>query len=323
MQPETEQIYDTLKLLIGQNLPFKLPGLVGQKLPFNLPGHDHGGDIYPFVWDGAQGSFSILSLCHANGWLKVTDVEKTIKDWQEMNYIKHFPDLHFKSNQTKDLPYQIESLFQILNTHLNNLKSYVLNSSNSYVDHPGIIIGKTKDEDWICVSPTVYTETTISEKQISRSSILKQTSPPLSENTLDIIAQIQTITSEIGRISLHGDFGGGIMYNFDYRIVYAIAASRESALRRALQSSGMLRVSQFRGIHRDRKYLNKCYSYKPNINEIYQKYEKINLLFSQAFPKVVMYRFSFWTDENLYIIGQTSGGDWAGIYINSQFVYNP
>ena len=36
MQPETEQIFATLELLLEQNLPF------------NLPGHEDGGRIFPF-----------------------------------------------------------------------------------------------------------------------------------------------------------------------------------------------------------------------------------------------------------------------------------
>ena len=312
MQPVTEQIFATLELLLDGNLPF------------DLPGHEDGGRISPFIWDGSNsGEFNVLSLCRANGWLKLTDADATIKDWQEMKYAKYFPDFSLDSKQTKDLPYQIESLFQVLNTNLNNLKSYILNSPGSGFTLPGIILGKTKDEAWICISPTVYTETSIPQEQISRSPLSNSVKfQPLSETTLTILSTIQAITTEIGAISLSGDFGGGYMYNYTYQIVYAIAATQESAIEQALQASGMLEVEQFDGFLRDRKYLEEHY-YEYEINEIYQKSESINQFINQAFSKVFMYRFSFWTEENIYIIGQTCKGDWAGIYINSQFVYNP
>lgn len=310
MQPETEQIFATLELLLDQSLPFELPG------------HEDGGHIYPFVWDGSkQEEFNVLSLCHANGWLKLTDVDATIKDWQEMNYAKHFPDFSLDSKRKNALIHQFESLFQVLNSNLDNLESYIFNSGYSFGSNPSVILGKTKDEDWICISPTVYTETTISQQQISRSSIPKQTLQSLGKNTLAILAQIQPISSEIGITSLNGDLGGGYMYDYAHQIVYA-AATKELALAGVLRASGTLEIAHFNGFFSDRKYLEDWY-FDYDINEISQKYENINQFFSQAFPKVVMYRFSFWTQENIYTIGQTRKGDWAGIHINSEFVYNP
>lgn len=311
MQPETEQILATLELLLDGNLPFKLPY------------HEDGGDISPFVWDGSkQGEFNVLSLCRANGWLKLTDVDMTIKDWQEMNYAKHFPDFSLDSKQNNDLIHQFESLFQVLNSNLNNLESYIFNSGYSYVIPPGVVLGKTKDKDWICITPTVYIPTKISQKQISRSTLTNSAkSQPLSENTLAILETIQSITSKIGIISLSGDVGGYV-YDYNHRIVYAAALTKESALEQALQASGMLEVDQFDGFLRDRKYLEEHY-YEYEINELHQKSESINQFLKQTFSQVFMYRLSFWIVENIYIIGQTSGGDWAGIYINSQFVYNP
>ena len=312
MQPETEQIFATLELLLDGNLAF------------NLPGHEDGGQISPFIWDGSNsGDFNVLNLCRANGWLKLTDVDVIIKDWQEMNYMKHFPDSSLNPKQKKDLIHQFESLFQVLNSNLNNLEAYILNSPHSYVSNPGVVIGTTKDEDWICISPTVYTETNIPQEQISRSPLTNSVNPQLlSETMLTILSTIQAITTEIGAISLNGDFGGGYMYDYTYQIVYAIAATKESALEQALQASGMLEVAQFDGFLRDRKYLEDWY-FNYDINEISRNYENINQFLSQAFSKVFMYKLSFWNEENIYMIGQASGGDWTGIYINSQFVYNP
>lgn len=312
MQPETEQIFATLELLLEQNLPF------------NLPGHEDGGRIFPFVWDvSEQGEFNILNLCCAKSWLKLTDVDATIKSWQEMNYARSFPDFSLNSKQITTRVHQIESLFQVLNTSLHNLESYILNSRSSYYVIPfGVVIGRTEDKDWICVSPTVYTETHIPKEQISRSPLFNSTSAqPLGEKTLNILSRIQAITSELGTISLNGDFDG-YSYAYDHQIISAAAATKELALEQALQASGMLEISQFNGLYREREYLQGIYC-DDEINETHQKYKNINKFLNQNFSKVVMYRLSFWTEENIYIIGQTSCGDWAGIYLNSQFVYNP
>lgn len=93
MQPETEQIFATLELLLDGNLAFR-------NLAFNLPGHEDGGQISPFVWDGSNsGEFNILNLCRANSWLQLTDVDAIVKDWQEMNYLKHFPNFSLNPKQ--------------------------------------------------------------------------------------------------------------------------------------------------------------------------------------------------------------------------------
>lgn len=56
---------------------------------------------------------------------------------------------------------------------------------------------------------------------------------------------------------------------------------------------------------------------------MYEKYNQINEFLNQSFSEIMMYRFSFWTSENIYIIGETKNGDRTGIYIKSEFVYNP
>ena len=53
------------------------------------------------------------------------------------------------------------------------------------------------------------------------------------------------------------------------------------------------------------------------------QFNKLNHFFASNFSKPIMYRFSFWTQENIYIIGETQSGDRAGIYIKSDFIYNP
>ena len=211
-----------------------------------------------------------------------------------MNYVRSFPDFSWDSEQISTRVHQIESLFQVLNTSLHNLESYILNSRSFYVKPPGVVIGRTEDKEWICVSPTVYTETHIPKAQISRSPLLNSTSAqPLIEKTLNLLSRIQAITSELGIVSLNGDFGG-YFYNYDHRIIYAGAVTKELALEQALQASGMLEVSQFNGFFREREYLQDWYC-DYDTNEVYQKYESINQFLKQSFSQVIMYRLSFWT----------------------------
>ncbi|MEH2026491.1 nuclease A inhibitor family protein [Nostoc sp.] len=312
MQPQTEQILATLQVIIEP------------KSGFHLPGHEDGGYICPFVWDASQnGEFNILNLSRSQGWLKLTDTDATIKNWQTMDYANNFNSFSLNSSDKTAWADKIETLFQILSQSLQDMESFNVKTSSYFPenDSVGLIVGKTTDENWVAVCPTFYKETNIPQGQISRSPVIHSMSAQtLGENTLNLVSQLQAITSELGIIHLEGDLGGGYYYSYDYQIVYSAAETKELAIAQALQASGALEISQFQNFYPDKEYLQDWYR---NSEAKYAKYDKLNKFLNHAFAKVMMYRFSFWTQENIYIIGETQCGDWAGLYIESEFVYNP
>ncbi|MGL5875440.1 MAG: nuclease A inhibitor family protein [Xenococcaceae cyanobacterium] len=310
MKPETEQAYGTLELLVD-------------KLSFDLPGHENGGYIYPLVWDEtAQGEFNIFNLCQLKNWLKLTDADAVIKSWQQLEYAKCFNDFSLNPEQIKTWEDNIKSLWQIINHHLDNLESYIFNIG-FYDKSPNIIIGHTKDKDWIGIAQTIYVESNIPQEIIARSPINKTiTTKTLGENTLSLDLKLKAITSKLGTIAMSGDFGGGYCYSYTHKIIYGIGATKELALENTLQKSGMLEINNFKGLYRDRQYLDNWFCDSDN-TKIYQKYNRINQFMEQTFSEVIMYRLSSWTDENIYIIGQTNNSDRVGIYLKSSFVYNP
>ncbi|MEH2222485.1 hypothetical protein [Nostoc sp.] len=321
MHSETERIFGTLQVIVEPDLTI------------DLPGHENGGTVVPFVWDvSEQGEFNIINLCLANGWLQLTDVHKRIRSWQEMEYAKSFYDFYLGVEEENLRKNKFEYLLQLLHINLQNLESFLqdLDSFNSMpyscskgVILPGLVIGRTGDGTWICICPTVYKETTIPQELISRSPLSQLTSSQLvGESTLNFISQIEAITSELGIISLEGDLGGGYYYHYDHQIVYSVAVSKELAFEQAFQKSGILELKQFHSFYPDKNYLGEYYEgYK--LEEVFAKYEQVNKFFNQTFPEVIMYRFSFFTQEHIYIIGQSNPGDWVGLYLKSEFVYNP
>lgn len=307
MQLKTEQILATLQIIIEP------------ESGFNLPGHEDGGYISPFVWEVSQnGEFNILNLCCSQGWLKLTDSDATIKNLQLMEYVNNFNGFSLNSTDKTAWSNKIETLFQILSQSLQNLESFNIKASSYFPsnDSVGLIVGKTADKNWIAVCPTLYKETNISQKQISRIEQIQSINDnALGENTLNLLSQIQSIISELGIIDLEGDFGGGYYYSYAHQIVYGVAETKEQAIANALQASGMLEISKFQSFFPDKQYSDSAAQYS--------KYDKLNKFLHHTFTEVMMYRFSFWTQENIYIIGQITGGDWAGLYIESEFVYNP
>ncbi|MCC5625740.1 hypothetical protein [Nostoc sp. CHAB 5715] len=110
MQPTTEQILGTLQVIIEPISNFKLSG------------HEDGGYIYPFIWEvSEQGEFNILNLSLSKGWLKLTDSDATIKNWQAMEYLKEFPDFSLNTNDKTAWFNKIETLAQILSNSLQDI----------------------------------------------------------------------------------------------------------------------------------------------------------------------------------------------------------
>lgn len=71
MKPETEQLLGTIEVLLKE------------PLYFSLPDRDYGATLEPYVWDSTLfGPFTPLNLIKVEGWIKQTDPEIAIENWQ-------------------------------------------------------------------------------------------------------------------------------------------------------------------------------------------------------------------------------------------------
>lgn len=313
MQPEIEKILGTLELLTQPDLDF------------DLPYHEDGGNFVPFVWDVSEwGNFNIRNLCLSNGWLQKTDADATFKEWQYLEYIKSFPDFNLSSEQQKFRENSIKKLFQFLENNLEYLESFILDyhSDRIYAKFPGFIIGRTKSGDWIGIGQTFYKETDIPKNTIYCSPQISINSENLEENTLNLIAKIQEIISELGTIYFSGDLGGGYLYTYEHKFVCTAAKTKELVFAKIIQASEILEFNQFYNFYPNADYLQDWYR-DDNYQELSQRYDTINRFFQHTFEEIFMYRFSFWAQEYIYVLGQTPGGNLVGLYLNSEFVYNP
>ncbi|GGA06805.1 hypothetical protein [Okeania sp. KiyG1] len=270
MQPEIEKIIGTLELLTHPHLRF------------DLPGHEDGGNFFPFAWDVSEwGKFNIRNLCLSNGWLKITDADATFKDWQHLEYIKGFPDFNLNSEEQKFRENSIKKLFQFLENNLEYLESFILDyhSDYAYAKFPGFIIGRTKSGDWIGIGQTFYKETAIPKNTISCSPQISINSENLEESTLNLIAKIQEIISELGTIHFSGDLGGGYLYTYEHKIVFTTAKTKELVFEKIIQASEILEVNQFYNFYPNADYLQDWYR-DDNYQELSQRYDTINRFFS-------------------------------------------
>jgi hypothetical protein len=311
MRPE--QIFASLELLVN-------------RLPFDLPCHEDGGYVYPFIWDSkVQSEFNIFNLCRSNSWVKLTDAALVIKQWDGLGYAQAFNDFSLNDGESEAWQNGIRSLAQSLNC-LNNLQAYDF-QFQSDVPPNGIILGQTNDGNWIGMTSTVYVASGIPEATLDFTPDTRL-SLDIAADRSDILTQIINQISSLQNIKMTGDFGGGYPYSYNHQMVYGIGATRELAWGSTLQASGMLVQGKLNTIyHRSSDLLDRyCDDGEERTNDVFDRYKNIARLLRQELSEPIVYRISSWNSENIYIAGGIKNyvqGDLVGIYIKSNFVYNP
>ena len=305
MKSETEQLLGTLEVILEN------PSCI-------------------FIWETEeQGEFNVWNLAIAEGFVSLTDVDVAIAHWQaverwgtptdQTNY-EYAPP----RNERDDLwnaeieafrAERYQQLAQLLKSELQNLQALRLSipkqSDNSFEwSHPNfcfyILIGKTDDGDWLCLSPTVPAQIrSLRSKQLN--SETAEAIATKREKTLDLQSKIQRILSELPPITLYGYYYGGYNYTYEYKIMYVTATKKALAVELALQAAGMLTVK------------------KTNVEYVSDEYniQKLNDFFNVRLSDCTIYTLSFWDIAYTYEIGQAPTSDWLGMRCVSEFDYNP
>ncbi|QIR38606.1 hypothetical protein HCG51_19150 [Tolypothrix sp. PCC 7910] len=314
MNLETEKILGTLEVLIEKSLEFRLH-------------YNHYSSLIPFVWDVKEkGDFSLLNLGRDRKWITLTDIDVAVKSWQALErrgYLNpdDFPD-DYEDRITPELADARAKIYETfadaIQKNLQNIQ--VLKFSKIPVYSFYIVLGQTTDNDWFCFSQTVARETKL-QGEIKCSNLPDLTMQlSLGSNTAKLQYNFQQIINQLPPINIYGYYGGGYDYQFKHYLVQGIANSQEKALLIALQKAGMLDIAQFHEF--DTEALSWMWDEK-EIGDFYPKYHKINQFLNQNLTNLKMFRCSFWNLECIYIFGQTKAEDIAGIYIESEFDYNP
>lgn len=311
MKLETEQLLGTLEVFCKN---------INRDLFCEI---EENTDEYPtraFFWESEEkGEFNVFNLTIANGLARLTDVELAIESWQLTERIGkavknsiYSPDweecdniLDAETEAERSEKYQ--SLWQLLNSNLRDIQAFNLSAHHRYLNFC-VIMGKTKDGDWICLTPTMANQFNFREARdpnYNEAQMLCDRS--LGETTLALAAQIQTILAELTPISIHGYDGGGYKYTYEDKIVGAAGATKALAFEQALQVAKMLTVTTS----------NLDY-YIPDRPEKQRLFEFLNL----KLRHLKFYTLCFWDMGYVYKIGQATTGDWLGINAIAEFEYN-
>jgi hypothetical protein len=335
MKPATEQLLATLELLTD-GLKFEVPRET-----------DVWHYITPFSWDiEAQGELNALNLLKFKGAVQLTDAEVAITNWQaieqqgtptEGHYL-YAPERDERENildeatQAKRIA-AYQSLLELLKAELQELQVYSFSGSQGYSYRNGIytsyaIVGRTQDNDWICLASTVPEQTELKDQEISRSSATEiSASKPLGAHTTAIVSRIAKILTELPPLEIYGYYSGGYNYTYEHEIIYKLAAIRELAFENA---ADLVEIDKFNGFYLDKDYFCKKihYDYEAEeedleLDQLYLRYQNLNQFLTQNLSNLTVYRFIFWDWDYIYVLGQTQAGDWLGVETTNEFVYNP
>ncbi|MEG3895207.1 MULTISPECIES: hypothetical protein [unclassified Microcoleus] len=216
-------------------------------------------DEYPtraFFWETEeQGELNVWNLTIANGLARLTDVELAIESWQLTERIGktvknsiYSPDWEESDNildadTEADRAEKYQSLWKLLNSNLRDIQAFNLSAHHRYLNFC-IILCKTKNGDWICLTPTMANQFNFRDARApSYNEAQMLCDHSLGETTLALASQIQTILAELTPISIHRYDGGGYKYTYEHKIVYAAGTTKTLAFEKALQVAKMLIVT--------------------------------------------------------------------------------
>lgn len=226
-----------------------------------------------------------------------------------------------------------QSLLQLIKSELQELQTYRLSCSLDFSDedyHIYALVGKTQDNEWICLSSTVPKQTELEEQEISRSWEPQFSASQFSgAHTNIIVSRVEEILTELSPLKTYGvyDPAVGYSYTYEHKLICKAAPTRELAFEKA---ADLVEIGRFNGFYLDEDYfrdeIHYDYEYEQEemeLDEFYLRYQKLNQFLTQNLANILIYRLCFWDWDYIYILGQTQAGECLGVETSNEFVFNP
>jgi len=283
---------------------------------------------YRLFWETEiEGEFSLLKLMQRQGFIKPTDLEVAVENWREAelrgtagreDYYAPEPDYRNNLFDDETKAFRLEKyrlLWQKLASNLVEIKAFIVSAHHleeySEWHHPyydfSVVLGQTKDKDWLCLAPTVCNQV-FSSAYKSRSKSEPKSTEPLGKNTKKVLSLVREIISELTPTIMYGYYGGGYNHTYNHQIFCEVASNKALAFEGALSQAGMLNITEIEEV-----------KYEDALNS----WEKINQFLNSELDPLHAYHLAFWDVGYIYKLGQNSVGDWLGVSSFSEFEYNP
>ncbi|MDY6804463.1 MAG: hypothetical protein SXA11_11745 [Cyanobacteriota bacterium] len=303
MKPETERLLGTLEVL----------------------SHNPSSTLF---WETEiEGEFSLLKFMQQQGFIKLTDLEVAAENWRETelrgtagreDYYAPEPDYRNNLFDEETKAFRSEKyslLLEKIASNLEEIEAFIIGAHHleeySEWSHPYydfcVVIGKTKDKDWLCLAPSVCNEVFYSTEKYTPKSQPKSTES-FGKNTKKVLSQIRDIISELTPTMMYGYYGGGYNHTYNHQIFCEVATNKASAFEKALSQAGMLKITDIEEVEHEDS-LNSSSTINPFLN-------------SELYP-LHAYYLAFWDIGYIYKVGQNSVGDWLGVSLLCEFEFNP
>ncbi|BAZ11926.1 hypothetical protein NIES4071_37540 [Calothrix sp. NIES-4071] len=325
MDIQTEQLLGTIEVLLEERLICRLPC-------------NETSEWKPFVWDSDEkGELNTISLLKIEGWIKPTDIEIAIQNWQDIeqsgvptpydDYAEdRFDDDDYQDRAAPEFVNRkviYQQLADYITANLKNLQVYQLSSDSVYSCFA--IVGEIEEDNWICITSTVPQETpnfedilVVEDKDESVFGILHN------ESKSTIVSQIKKILSSLTPVKIYGFYDGAYEHTYQHQILYQVASTEEQVFEKALTLSKFLDINKFKTFYPDpEEYIFTDYAGREEGAEWYSQYQRLNEFLKNNFTQLMVYKFNFWKYTHVFVIGQSSGNDWVGLRLKSEFDYNP
>ena len=312
MKLETEQLIGTLELL---NEP--------------LDGYDEniGGSYTAFHWDvSTKGKFNLWNLMNDEKHIQPISPQTAISQWILDEWLHpiatdndtyppdHPKDGNFLNPQIKIESYKIyKALYELLNSSLDKLKAFKVNIDiNKKLDYLCFLVGKTNNNSWLVISPSVGRRKKIPH-WISHSDFEEYTDN--SKSISELQSTVEKLLGKLSPLKLCACYRDGHGYIFNYYYSYAFAKTKAEAFSQVFKIAKILQIKRFISFSSD--YYQSFYNDDKRRKTIYG----LNNFIKQNLLNTNLYHFTMCDNDYTYILGETSDKDWLGVKISRSYRY--
>ena len=179
------------------------------------------------------------------------------------------------------------------------------------------LIGKTFDDDWISITPTVPTRHTLLPEEIAAYDYQFSINQNLGENILNLESNVKQILEELNPLKLAICYPAGYSYSYIYQHCSAISQIKESAITQSFLKSGLFKIYKFQDFLSETDSSHYYESLRRKREQILSRF------FKATFTETKIYHLALYDIDYTYILGETPDKDYVGIKISRYYQYNP
>lgn len=301
--------------------------------------------LYPtFYWNSSiKGNFNIWSLMNYEKFIKNTTLEIVFESWLEEEQTrsiapcqdysidepdpKRFLDVTTKAEREE----KYHSLLQLLKSNLQDIEAFTVSFPGSNREYEWLpeysqrdyfcgVIGKSADNNWIAISPTVPQRHEFPDWFSHSPLVLKDVEPPnfpyqAQPSHEKLKSSIEEILQELSPLKLAVCYPAGYGYTYDYQFFCAASPTKEAAFTQVLLMTKTLTLNKFNYIIT----YNESYYHD---NPTRKRKQILSKFLQQNFSDLIVYRISSYDIDYTYVLGRADT-DWLGIRVNRYYEYNP